>query len=406
MLTSRIRSRSALPAAAPYCLVVALLALLCLSLCSSASATGAPATVTVLVEGQSETKVPPTLVTTNTSPVVKDGNPEHSCAGTSAAGALELATKSAWSGTWYSGLGYSVETIENQSYPFTQPYYWTFWVNHKQQEVGVCGIEMQSGDEVLFFPECFSEKAGECPPNPTPLGIEAPATANAGEAVTVTVKQYKSTGEASPAVGASVSGGGTSATTDSQGHATLKFSGDDTYTLHVTGSSEGPPAVRTEATICVHEGNDGTCGTTLPSVIPVQAPASSLVQPKPYTGPYALVADVTAPIDGHAYSRKHAPRLLHGKVIAHSAVTSISIRLRRTWRGRCWSYSGAKGRLVKVRCRRGGFFKIDATGSTFSYLLSSKLPPGRYVLDIKATDAAGNRTALDRGSSRIVFYVK
>ncbi|HVA19085.1 MAG TPA: DUF4430 domain-containing protein [Solirubrobacteraceae bacterium] len=403
MLVSRIRSRSAL--AVSLCLA---LVLFCLSACTGALAAGAPATVTVRVEGLTETKVPATLLTTTTSPVVNDGNNEHACSGTSALGALQLATAGHWSGPWEAKFNqYAIYTIEGETHEFEEGasanYYWAFWVNNKEAEVGACEAELNSGDQVLFFPACYGSG---CPTSPTPLGIEAPATANAGEAVTVTVKQYKSTGEASPAVGASVSGGGTSATTDSQGHATLKFSGDDTYTLRVAGSTEGPPAVRTETAICVHEGNDGTCGTTLPSVTPVQAPASSLVQPKPYTGPYALVANVTAPIDGHAYSRKHAPRLLDGKVIAHSAVTSISLRLRRTWRGRCWSYSGAKGRLVKVRCRRGGFFTIDATGSTFSYLLSSKLPPGRYVLDIKATDAAGNRTALDRGSSRIVFYVK
>ena len=33
------------------------------------------------------------------------------------------------------------------------------------------------------------------------------------------------------------------------------------------------------------------------------------------------------------------------------------------------------------------------------------LPPGRYVLNLAASDAAGNQTTLARGSSRIVFYV-
>ena len=34
------------------------------------------------------------------------------------------------------------------------------------------------------------------------------------------------------------------------------------------------------------------------------------------------------------------------------------------------------------------------------------LPPGRYVLDIEATDVTGNHTSLARGTSRIVFYVR
>jgi hypothetical protein len=34
------------------------------------------------------------------------------------------------------------------------------------------------------------------------------------------------------------------------------------------------------------------------------------------------------------------------------------------------------------------------------------LGSGEYVLDIDATDVAGNRTALARGTSRIRFYVR
>jgi hypothetical protein len=391
----RISSRSAL-------LVVVLL---CLLAPSCAMAAGAPATVTVRVEGLNETKLPPTLVTTTTAPVVKDGNEADSCPGTSAAGALELATKGAWSGKWFSGLGYSVETIENESYPFTQPYFWTFWLNHKSQEAGVCGVEMESGDEVLLFPECFSEKAGECPPiSPTPLGVEAPATANAGEAVTVTVKQYNAKGEASPAVGASVGGGGTGAVTDSQGHATLRFSGDATDTLRVTGAAEGPPAVRTETTICIHEGNDGTCGTQVAKGAPISPPGSSTLPPE--TGHPALTAQAGGVRNGHVYSRREAPRVLTGKVVSKIAISSISIKLRRSYHGRCWAYNGVRQRFQRVRCGDGSFFKVGSGGSSFSYLLPSKLPPGRYVFDIEATDATGQHTTLQPGKSKIVFYVK
>ena len=87
-------------------------------------------------------------------------------------------------------------------------------------------------------------------------------------------------------------------------------------------------------------------------------------------------------------------------------MTSISLRLRRSYRGRCWAYSGSRERLQRARCGQGSFFKVASGGDSFSYLLPARLPPGRYVLDIEATDSAGNHTALARGSSRIVFYVK
>ena len=98
--------------------------------------------------------------------------------------------------------------------------------------------------------------------------------------------------------------------------------------------------------------------------------------------------------------------MLAGTVSAHAPVTSISLRLRRAYRGRCWAYSGSRERFVHVRCGRGELLRVASGGDSFSYLLPSRLPPGRYVLDIAATDSAGDKAPLDRGSSRIVFYVK
>jgi hypothetical protein len=399
MSKTRIYSRSAL----------VVCALLCLLVPSSAIAAGAPANVTVRVEGLTETKLPATLVTTTTTPVVKDGNSADSCPGTSALGALELATAGNWNGPWSAKYNqYSISSIASETHEFEEGtpanYYWSFWLNNKFSELGACETELQPGDQVLFFPSCFGVS---CPtPEPTPLAIEAPATANSGEAVAVTVVQYNAQGEAKPAVGANVGGGGTGSVTDSQGHATLKFFGDAIVTLRVSGA-ESTPAIRTETTICVHEGNDGACGTPSSSKgVPFPTPASSYIPAKPYTGPYALVARVGGVLDGHVYPRRRAPRVLSGRAISKAAVTSISIRLRRTYKGHCWAYNGARERLQRVHCRRGGYFKVGSGGSSFSYLLPSRLPAGRYVFDIEASDSAGNHAPLDRGSSRIVFYVK
>jgi hypothetical protein len=395
-------------------LVAALLSLLVAAATTVPAAfAGAPATVTVRVVGPPpyyEALVPLTKVTTTETPVVKDGNPAHACSGGSAAGALELATAGDWNGPWSTGFNqYEVETIKGVSYPFSTIYYWSFWLNDKPATTGVCEAQLNSGDSILFFRECFSEK-GECSVAPSVLSLEVPSTAEVGRPVTVNVLSHPNAGGApSPAVGATVSGGGvTSAPTDSAGRTTMTFSGDGTYALRATGSQEGSPAVPGEADVCVHEGNDGTCGTLAPQSTSFnQAPASSRVsQGAPYTGPYAVVAAVTGLREGLHYSRADAPRVLSGKVAAHAAVTSISLRLRRTYRGRCWAYSGTRERFVGVRCRRGSFFQIATGGDSFSYLLPSRLPPGRYVLDVQATDATGNHTALARGSSRIVFYVK
>jgi hypothetical protein len=400
MLSTRILSRSTLVVGALLCLLVP----------SSAVAAGTPAAVSVRVEGLTETKLPPTPVTTTATNVVKDGNAADFCTGTSAIGALQLATAGNWSGPWEAKFNqYSIYTIAGETHEFEESspnnYYWSFWLDNKEATIGACETELQPGDQVLFFPSCYG---ASCPtPAPTPLAIEAPPTANVGESVTVTVKQYNFEGIASPAAGATVVGGATSAVTDSQGHATLKFAGNATDTLRVSGASEGPPAIRTETTICVHTGNDGTCGTTVGTTTNQGPGVGKKALPLlPYTGPYAIVAKGTGLKDGHVYSRRRAPRVLTGSLVAHSAVTSISIKLRRMWHGRCWAYSGKLERFVKEHCRHGSFFNIATTGSSFSYLLPSKLPPGRYVYDIRATDSVGNHTALDRGTSRIVFYVK
>ncbi len=385
----------------------------CLSLLfvSTALAAG-PATVTVRVEGVTETKLPLTLLTTTTEPVVKGG--EGSCSGTSALGALQLATGGNWSGAWSAGYhGYFIEAIEGEGEAVgSSKYYWSFWVNDRYQEEGACAVELEPGDRVLFFPICWEA----CPAGaePTPLEVEAPATANVGEQVNVTVKQYNVKGEPSPAAGAHIASNGTSATTDSQGHATLTFATRGAYSLQVTGAESGPPAVRTETAVCVHAGNDGNCGThvEVTAANPTGSSTSAggggvagFTQARPYTGPFALVADATSLIDGHVYTHGHAPRELAGRILAHSAVSSVSLELRRRYRGRCYSYDGISERFHSSRCGRGSLFKVSSNG-VFSYLLPATLGPGRYVLDVHATDAAGNQVTLARGTSRLVFYVR
>ena len=383
-----------------------------LSVLASAALAAGPATVTVRVEGLTETKLPPTQVTTTAEPVVKDG--KDACPGTSALGALQLATGGDWEGPWNDEFKqYEIYSIEGESHVFEAGapanYYWSFWLDEKEATTGACEAELQPGDRLLFFPACYGEA---CPPPSLPLGIEAPASADVGEPVSVTVKKYAASGAASPVEGATVTGGAAGASTESKGHATITFSQSGEATVRVTA----PEAVRTEADICVHDGDDGTCGTTAPAapsitqtpvsggdILPA-APAGPYA-PAPHTGPYALVAEATDIREGHRYSREDAPRVLSGRVLAGASVTSISLRLRRTYRGRCWAYDGARERLLRVRCRQGSFFQIASGGDSFSYLLPSRLPPGRYVLDVEATDAAGNHTTLARGTSRIVFYV-
>jgi hypothetical protein len=383
---------------------VLLSAVLCLALPVCAAQAASPATVTVRVVGAGPaypTLLPTTTVTTSTAPVVKDGQPADACTGTSAAGALELATKGNWGGEWSSSFGYGVETIEGVSYPFTQPDYWTFWLNNKPSETGVCGAELDTGDSVLFFVNCYSEEVAGCPAAANPLSVAVPTSVNVGAPTSVLVTSYANeTGVPSPAAGAIITGGGVDATTDPTGQATLTFPTAGQFTLHVSGAA-GTPSVPAEASVCVHNGNDGTCGTTAP-----RGSSGTAVTPQvsSYTGPFAVVARMSGLSEGHVYPPGHGPRVLSGSVVGHSAISSVSLQLRRSYRGRCSSYDATRGRFVSARCGQGLSFSVASTGS-FSYLLPASLARGRYVLDIHATDALGNRTTLARGTTRTVFRV-
>ncbi len=379
-------------------------ALLTLALVATDALAGVPtpASVTVTVQGSSQTLLPPTQVTTSAEPVIKDGNKLDSCPGTSALGALQVATQGQWSGPWAgSELGYETITILGETHEFSTPYYWSFWVNDKESaESGPCGYEVSPGDQILFFPACYG--AG-CPPTPIlPLGLQAPAAADAGEPVTVTVVKYQPNGEPLPVEGASVTGGVEPAVTDSSGHAVVKLSGGGARTLY----AEAPALVRTQATVCVHNGDDGNCGTTPPPAKSGEpAVATTPLPPVPYVGPFALVAHVDTVAEGHVYSAARAPRLLSGEISSHSAVSSVDLELRREYRGRCSSYEGRRERFLPSLCGRGYRFAASSRAS-FSYLLPAALAPGRYVLDVLAADVVGNKTTLARGTSRIVFYVR
>jgi len=377
----------------PFAALTLVLALAALTLPAAAGAAGEPATVTVRVEGAAQTLLPPTTVTTNTTPVTNDGNQAHSCPGTDAIGALQLATNGDWSGSWFEGFGYSVESVLGESHTFTSPAFWSLWFDNKQASQGICELELHDGDSLLLFPECN----GECPAGPSVLGVEAPAVAAVGAEVPVKVIAYaNASGAPSPAAEATVSYEGTNAQTDASGQATLKFAHAGRALVSVTKSQ----TIRTEAFVCVHDGNDGTCGTSGPG----PAGETPVLHQAPYKGPYALVAQPSAPLDGHRYPAAHAPRLISGTIVAHSAVDSVSVELRRSFHGRCSAFDATRVRFVHEHCGNGSFFGV-ATGASYSYLLPAALPRGRYVLDVLASDVAGNHTTLARGTSRVVFYV-
>jgi hypothetical protein len=363
-----------------------------------AAAAFAGPTVTVRVEGEHSTLLSATTVTLGTP------DPLNTCPANSVAAAINLATGGNWDHKSFT------ETILGETHSFAHSDTWAEWVNYKWGG-GICNDLLGEGDEVLMV--------ADLEPPPTfaasvlPLVVsEAPSVAQVGSPFSVKVSIVHlpagevppGSGTLEPAEGVTVSLGSAHATTGPGGVADITPVGIGSQTLQATKAGDAPSRT---LSVCVHNGNDGSCGTQAPGSAPAGASTGGGVAGlvTRYTGPFALVAKATGLADGRVYRRGQAPRVLSGSILAHSAVTSVSLELRRRYRGRCSAYDGTAERFRKARCGDGSFFKVSSNGS-FSYLLPSALAPGRYVLDVQATDVAGNRTTLARGTSRLVFYVR
>lgn len=378
---------------------------------AAAALAGSPADVTVRVEGKSATLLPSTLVHTTTTPVQRHG---HSCSGTSAIGALDTATHGQWEDyDPYYFNGYFVDGILGETYdPTTNSDYWAFWMNNKQSSVGVCDAELQTGDQILFF----VARCDVGPPpdyactNPPvlPLGLTAPSTVDTGVPFNVTVVEYATDGTSTPEAGATVSGGGTSATTDANGVATLTLSQSGATTLRATNTNRAPSD---SVPVCAHAGDDGNCGTTAPGQ---PAPATTPCQHTGDDGRCGTIdrtpaaARITSILEQQHFAHGRAPRELRGTVAPDvSGLRDVRLRLTRNDRGHCATFDGATTRFRRLRrcgAVHGTWFSVGDRAD-WSYLLPTALGRGRYVLDVDTTDNAGNRDTLQRGRNRVVFFV-
>jgi uncharacterized low-complexity protein len=380
--------------------------LVALGLLAAAPAGAAgPANVDVRVEGATETLVPETRVTTTATPVGKPG--EGTCSGTSALGALDRATDGDWAGP-FGGFGYELRTIKGETHwapGGSDPApYWTFWVNYRVAEVGLCDAELQEGDEVLLFPDCYGSQCSG--PSPTPLRISGvPGRAAPGQAATVKVEEFTvSAGwppvtTAVPAAGATVTAGGSVYTTAADGTAVVTFAGSGPQTVRATKSAR----VRSAAErVCVTTGADGACGTAT-SELCVTSGGDGRCGTADSEAPRATILGIE---DGQRFSRRTAPRTLQGTVTADpTGLRAVKLRLTRQVGRQCWKYSGRYERFQSKPCGRRAWFKIGDR-QDWSYLLPSRLGKGRYVLDVSALDNARNRDALVRGRTRLVFHVR
>lgn len=368
-----------------------------LALAPAASA-GTPSNVSVRVEGLTSTVLPRTAVTTTTAPVSKDGDPAHSCPGTTAVGALELATAGDWSGYWDDAFGQSVERILGEEHPFDpdaeRNYYWTFWNNFEYQNAGACATELQEGDEVLFSLGCF----GACE-TPTPMRLSVPGRAAPGQPVEARVTEYalvcdesfNCATEPREAAGATVTAGAVTATTDAAGVARLTLSERGPQGVRATKDGFIPTATEP---VCVTDGADGACGTSAPGADPgtpcLTDGADGRCGTRDGRPPAGRILGIA---DGERFTRRRAPREFHGTVEPDpSGLHSVKLRLKRRRGGDCWGLSKRQDRLIRIRCSRPFFITIGDRAE-WSYLLPERLRRGRYTIKAVAIDKVGNAAA-------------
>jgi hypothetical protein len=340
------------------------------------AALAAPVTVNLRIEGKTST-IFEGPVTTDAKTLTKDASGPHACDGTNGGAnptpgptmttALDdgaIAGGFTWDGTWFSFGDFGIDRIGPDAATSTE--FWGYAYNWQSSQVGGCQQQVSTGDDVLFGFDYFSKSAL--------LRLSGPATAEAGQPVSVTVVDGQS---GSPVAGAAV--GGT--LTGPDGKATVTFSSTGVQRL----KAERADALRSNAlAVCVHRGNDGTCGTTTPGGAAGPAPAAAPADTRSAAASFVGIAE------GQRFARRRAPRLLRGTVDPGAAgIHLVRFRLRRELGGKCFFYSAALERFRRGRCAASWFLYRLGDRPSWEYLLPSRLGPGRYVLTVRVMDRWG-----------------
>jgi predicted RNA-binding protein YlxR (DUF448 family) len=353
----------------------------------TATASAAPVTSTLRIEG-SQTTLFEGPVTTDTRTLDgHDGTGTHPCGTTpTAGGLLGTAAEQApfgFKATYYaSASDFFLDEVQQDRPDYNQTQtYWSLFDDGTATSTGMCGTALKGGEEILF---AVTDGNGPV------LGLAAPNRAAPGSTVELTVTDK---GNGNPVAGATVGG----QTTDASGKARVVVAqrGANDYKATKAG------AIRSNrASVCATDGQDGFCGTSTPG-----APVGQQAAPAPRRDSARPVGRVVGLSDRQAFTRARAPRTLRIAAADPSGIAQVKLRLTRRSAGRCSYLSGSRDAFRAAKCGRAFAFKASDQG-TFSYLLPERLTPGRYVLDVIAIDKAFNRDLPARGRNRIVFTVR
>jgi hypothetical protein len=195
----------------------AILALVTVPSAVAVASSGGGPTVTVRVEGKTRTLFGPKVVQTQSGWITKGGAPTGACPATSAAGALDVATGHRWSGTFSKHLQNYFVTKVLGDYESGKKLFWGIFVNNVSATVGICGIQLHSGDKLLFAAVASTSSR---PAYPTAL--RGPSQVTVGNTFRVRVVYFNASGKARPLARARITGTGVSVVTNSRGFASIK----------------------------------------------------------------------------------------------------------------------------------------------------------------------------------------
>jgi hypothetical protein len=341
----------------------ALAAALALSAIAAAPAAAAPVSVTLRVEGSSQT-IYEERVTTDGHVVTTPSGGTHKCDGTNggahpspvpvATAALDDGSRTGaftWDGTYNASFDdFLVSRIGPDSSTSSQ--FWAFLVNSQFSQTGGCQHRVGQNDEVLWAYDGFNKSSV--------LRLEGPASATTGQPVSLRVTDGQD-GGAEP--GARVGG----ATTGPDGRATVAFRDPGIYRL----KAERDDAIRSNVLVlCVDPAGAPPCSSTDKA-----PPAVQLL----FRGGYASDSSRsrTIVLSWQGDDRKEG-----------SGVSSYGLDLREV-------ASGAG------RAQAGWRTLVDRTTLTTARFRAAA--GGAYEFRLRATDRAGNRG--EATSPRVVVPV-
>jgi hypothetical protein len=229
--------------------------------------------VSVRVESTGGPLVPKTNVTLPTGSVAPSNALDgQTCPGNSVIGALDTATGKDWGGgQWSNQVGWNVERVKNVTNLAASGRHWVVYLNRAYLNDPPCQKTLSDGDSLLFFSQC--DTATTLCFSKGPLTLLAPATIGPGAPIGIQVWETNTTfdnqgigsSQTVPSVNTPVIGPDGSTTTDQYyGNASLKILNKGESVI----STNKPGRVPDRATVCVTDGADGYCGTTVPDPTP------------------------------------------------------------------------------------------------------------------------------------------